>query len=518
MEARKWWTLGAVLIGVFMLLLDITVVNVALPVIRNDLNASFSDLQWVVDAYALTLAALLLVSGSFADLIGRRRVFIIGLVLFSAASFACGLAQSPLWLILSRAVQGIGGAMLFATSLALIAQAFTGRDRATAFGIWGATIGAAVAIGPLVGGALTDSLGWQWIFFVNVPIGVAAVFITLAQVDESKDPHPAGIDWAGALTFTAGLFMLVLALIRGNEEGWGSTLIVALFTGTIVALAAFVFVELRSDHPMFELRLFRNRTFGGASLVAFALSASMFSLFLYITLYIESVLGYKPLDAGLRFLPLTVISFFVAPLSGRLSSKGVPVRVFLSGGLVLVGIGLLLMHGVKADSNWTTLLAGFCVAGAGVGAVNPALATAAVGVVDPRRSGMASGINNTFRQVGIATGIAALGAIFQSHITSKVSAGLAGTPGASHASDIAHATAAGALNDVLKAVPAQARGTVGHLARSAFASGLNTLFMVSAILAFVGAVLAAVLVREKDFVTQHRAAPQEAPQEAPAPA
>src|SRR3954470_14192405 len=491
-DSRRWWTLGAVLIGVFMLLLDITVVNVALPAIQKDLGASFTDLQWVIDAYALTLAALLLVSGSFADLIGRRKVFVLGLVLFSAASAACGLAQSPLWLIVSRGVQGIGGAMLFATSLALIAGAFRGADRGTAFGIYGATIGAAVAVGPLVGGALTDSLGWQWIFFVNVPIGVAAVFITLAQVDESKDPHPSGIDWAGAVTFTAGLFMLVLALIRGNEEGWGSTLIVALFAGTVVALAAFVAVELRNDHPMFELRLFRNRTFGGASIVAFALSAAMFSLFLYITLYIESVLGFKPLDAGLRFLPLTVISFFVAPLTGRLSSKGIPVRVFLSGGLVLVGIGLLLMHGVKANSDWTTLLAGFCVAGAGVGAVNPALATTAVGVVDPRRSGMASGINNTFRQVGIATGIAALGAIFQSHITDKVSAGLAGTPGASHAADIAHAAAAGALNEVVAAVPPQARETVGTVARDAFASGLNTLFVIAAIIAFVGAAFAAV--------------------------
>jgi EmrB/QacA subfamily drug resistance transporter len=289
-ETRKWWTLGAVLIGVFMLLLDITIVNVALPVIRQDLDASFDDLQWVIDAYALTLAALLLVSGSFADLIGRRRVFIIGLVLFSAASFACGLAQTPLWLIISRGVQGIGGAMLFATSLALIAGAFQGRDRGTAFGIWGATIGAAVAIGPLVGGALTDGIGWEWIFFVNVPIGIAAVFITLAKVDESKDPTPAGIDWAGAIAFTAALFMLVLGLIRGNDEGWGSTLIVALFVGAVVALAAFIVIETRREHPMFELRLFRNPTFGGASLVAFVLSASMFSLFLYITLYIESVM------------------------------------------------------------------------------------------------------------------------------------------------------------------------------------------------------------------------------------
>src|SRR4051812_16082590 len=250
-ESRKWWTLGAVAIGVFMLLLDITVVNVALPAIQTDLNASFSDLQWVIDAYALTLAALLLVSGSFADLIGRRKVFVLGLVLFSAASAACGLAQSPLWLIIARAVQGIGGAMLFATSLALIAQAFRGPDRATAFGIYGATIGAAVAIGPLVGGALTDSLGWEWIFFVNVPIGVAAVFASFAKIDESSDPHPSGIDWAGAITFSAALFMLVFALIRGNEEGWGSTMIVGLFVGAVAALVLFILVERRSDHPMF---------------------------------------------------------------------------------------------------------------------------------------------------------------------------------------------------------------------------------------------------------------------------
>ena len=503
--ARKWWTLGAVLIGVFMLLLDITVVNVALPVIRADLGASFDDLQWVIDAYALTLAALLLVSGSFADLIGRRRVFIIGLILFSAASFACGLAQSPLWLIVSRAVQGIGGAMLFATSLALIAQAFQGRDRGTAFGIWGATIGAAVAIGPLVGGALTDSLGWEWIFFVNVPIGIGAVFVTLAKVDESKDPHPAGIDWGGAVTFTAGLFMLVLALIRGNDEGWGSMPIVALFAGTVIALTLFVAIEMRSAHPMFDLRLFRNPSFGGASIVAFALSAAMFSLFLYITLYVESVIGFKPLDAGLRFLPLTLVSFFVAPVTGRLSSKGVPVRLFLSGGLVLVGIGLLLMHGVEADSKWTTLLAGFCVAGAGVGMINPALATTAVGVVEPRRSGMASGINNTFRQVGIATGIAALGAVFQTRITDHVSAGLAGTPGAAHAREIAHGVSSGALQEIVRAVPPQARDTVSHVARDAFVSGLNTLFLISAVVAFVGAVLGAVLVRERDFAPTERA-------------
>src|SRR4051794_19156107 len=272
---RKSWTLLAVCLATFMLLLDITIVNVALPDISDELDASFSDVQWVIDAYALTLAGLLLTAGSLADLLGRRLVFSVGLVCFTVASLLCAVAPSATALILARGAQGIGGAAMFATSLALLAQEFHGPERGTAFGLWGATTGAAVAVGPLVGGALTDSLGWEWIFFVNVPIGIAAGFITLAKVDESQDPHPAGIDWGGAVTFTAALFMLVLGLIRGNDEGWGSTLIVALFAGSIIALAAFAAIELRRDNPMFELRLFRNRSFLGASIVAFVLSAAM---------------------------------------------------------------------------------------------------------------------------------------------------------------------------------------------------------------------------------------------------
>src|SRR3954454_11268685 len=501
--ARKWWTLGAVLIGVFMLLLDITVVNVALPVIREDLGASFSDLQWVVDAYALTLAALLLVSGSFADLVGRRRVFILGLILFSAASFACGLAQSPLWLILSRAVQGIGGAMLFATSLALLANAFSGRDRATAFGIWGATIGGAAAIGPLVGGALTDSRRWEGILYVNVPIGIAAAFVTVAKVDESKDPNPAGVDWLGAILFSGSLFMLVFALIRGNEEGWSSTQIVSLLVGAVVAMIAFVAVEMRAGNPMLDLTLFRKRAFVGASIVAFALSAAMFSMFLYIVLYIQNVLGYTPFEAGVRFLPLSLTSFFVAPVAGRLAAR-FPARALLGGGLVVVGIGLLLMNGISDGSDWTTLLAGFIVAGAGVGIVNPNLAQAAIGVVDPRKSGMASGINTTFRQVGIATGIAALGAIFQSRVQDKVVSALASTPVADRASDIAHGVAAGGGQQALGSVPAQSRGLVEAAAKHAFISGLNELFVIGAVVAFAGALFAFILVRQSDFVGHAR--------------
>src|SRR4051812_4461993 len=243
-DPNRWWTLSVVCVAIFMLLLDVTIVNVALPSIQTSLEASFSDLQWVVDAYALTLAALLLTAGSVADLVGRRRVFAIGLVEFSIASLASGLASTPLMLNLARGAQGIGAAMMFATSLALLAQAFSGRERGTAFGIWGATTGAAVAVGPLAGGALTDWLGWEWIFFINVPIGAVATYVTLTRVSESSDPSHGGVDWAGLLTFSGGLFLLVFGLIRGNPEGWDSPLILGCLIGALVLLLAFVFVEL----------------------------------------------------------------------------------------------------------------------------------------------------------------------------------------------------------------------------------------------------------------------------------
>src|SRR3954464_14455364 len=283
-DEARWWTLGAVCVATFMLLIDITIVNVALPAIADDLGSSFTDLQWVVDAYALSLAALLLTAGSLSDLFGRRRIFVIGLGLFTLSSLLCGLATTPTFLTFSRAAQGVGGAAMFATSLALLAQAFHGRERGTAFGIWGATIGAAVAIGPLVGGFLTEHVSWQSIFLINLPIGVAAIVMTLAKVGESSDPEHGGVDWAGLVTFSGGLFMLVFALVRGNAEGWTSSLIVGLLIGAAVLLTTFVVVEMRSEKPMLDLSLFRRAAFAGAAIVAFCLSAGMFALFLYLTL------------------------------------------------------------------------------------------------------------------------------------------------------------------------------------------------------------------------------------------
>ncbi|MFL5909871.1 MAG: MFS transporter [Gaiellaceae bacterium] len=459
---RKWRTLVIVCVGIFMLLLDITVVNVALPKIQRDLHSSFTDLQWVVDAYSLMLASIVLNAGSLGDLLGRKRVFLTGIVLFTVASALCGAATSPLFLNLARGAQGIGGAIMFAVSLALLTQEFHGRERGTAFGIWGATIGAAVAIGPLVGGALTEWAGWRWIFFVNLPIGAACLVAGARMLRESRDEEHGGLDIPGQVILSAGLFAFVLGLLRGNDWGWSSGRVVGLLVGAAVALVIFGVVELRQERPMFDIRLFRVPAFAGAQIVAFTISSAMFAQFLYLTLYLQNVLGYSPLQAGLRFLPLSMISFFAAPLSGRLSGR-IPIRILLGSGMTLVAIALYLMHGVSVSSGWTTLLAGFLVGGIGIGMVNPPLATTAVSVVPVQRAGMAAGVNNTFRQVGIATGIAGLGAIFQTYYR----------PGGT---------------------PAQ------------FVHGLNDILLVATFVALAGAVLAFALVRGEDFVASGQAA------------
>jgi EmrB/QacA subfamily drug resistance transporter len=501
---RKWWTLVLISTATFMLLLDITVVNVALPDIQRELGASLSSLQWVVDAYSLTLAAFLLTAGSLGDRLGRRRVFTIGFAIFTFSSFLCGIAGDPTLLNLARGLQGVGGAGMFATSLALIGQEFHGKDRATAFGVWGATIGGAVAIGPLVGGLITEHLGWEWIFFVNIPIGLVAIFFTERKIANVVSPDAEPIDVPGVATFSVALFLLIFGLIRGNPEGWGSPSIVACLVGAAALLAAFIVIESRSDHPMLDLTLFRKPAFNGVSAVAFGLSAGMFAMFLYLTIYMQGVLDFSPLEAGLRFLPLTVLSFVASPIAGALSNR-IPIRVLLGVGLTLVGVGLFLMHGISADSSVSELLPGFLLAGIGIGTANPGIGQAAIAVVPVEKAGMGSGINTTFRQVGIATGVASLGAVFQSRVDSKLSTLL---PHAPHG--LGEIVSSGGSRAIAGIAPTGRRVEFVHAAKVAFVSGFNEILLISAILSFVVAALGFFLVRSRDFVQQTDGAAAEA--------
>ncbi len=491
---RKWWTLIAVCVATFMLLLDIMIVNVALPSIQRDLGASLSSLQWVVDAYALTLASFLLVFGSLGDRLGRRRIFSAGFAVFTVASLCCGLSNDPTVLNFFRALQGVGGAAMFATSLALIAQEFEGRERGQAIGIWGATVGGAVAVAPLIGGALTDAFGWEWIFFVNVPIGVVAIVLTETRVANVAASDPQPLDWAGLVAFSLALFGLIFGLIRGNAEGWSSAQILASLTAAAVLIGVFVVIQFRRRNAMLDMSLFRVPAFGGVSIVAWALSAGCFAMFLYITLYIQDVLGFTPLQAGLRFLPVTLLGFFVAPISGNLLHK-VPARFLLGGGLVVVGIGLLLMHGIAVGDSWTGLLPGFLVIGVGIGMANPAIASTALGVVPPARAGMASGINSTFRQVGIATGVAALGAVFQSRISSELATHLPQAP-----SQFADAVSSGAIHQGVAAAPPQFRNQALAAADHAFVTAFNEILLIGGAVAIVGGLLGLLLTRQRDFL------------------
>jgi EmrB/QacA subfamily drug resistance transporter len=498
-RGNKWWTLVAVCLGTFMLLLDITIVNVALPDIQHALHSSFSDLQWIVDAYALTLAAFLLTAGSLADMYGRRLLYLVGLIIFTGASVLCGFAVTTLMLEISRAVQGVGGAIMFAVSLALLADAFRGKDRGVAFGVWGAVTGLAVAIGPLLGGILTSEISWRWIFFVNAPIGVVAFILTAMRVAESRQPHATKPDWVGFLLFTAALACLVYALIESSRRSFTDDLVLGCFAASAVLLCAFILVEWRISRPMFDLGLFRLPTFSGGLVAAFGLSASIFAMLLYLVLYLQDILGYSALATGVR---LTVISGGIlvsATVAGRLSSI-VPVRLLIGPGLIAIGVALLLMRGLAANSSWTHLIPGMIVGGLAVGLVNPPLASTAVGVVPPQRAGMASGINSTFRQVGIATGIALLGSLFASEVARQVRLGVAAVPGLSgHGAQIVGAVQSGQIGQLIARLPAGARPAVAEITRAAFTAGLNHILLVAAVIALVAGVISLAAIRTKDF-------------------
>ncbi|AYA26695.1 MFS transporter [Rhodococcus rhodochrous] len=405
--ATKRITLLVVCVTTAMLMLDIAVVNTALPSIAVDLDAGVSSLQWVIDAYTLALATAVLGAGSWADRRGRRRAFVVGLVWFTGASLLCALAPTIWFLDLARAVQGIGGAVLFACSLALLADVFDrGPARASAPAAYGATIGGAFAVGPLVGGLLTELLDWRAIFFVNVPIGLVTLLLTLRWVPESRDPRPRAADVPGQLLAAAGL-AFVFAVLRGHEIGWSDAQPVIAFVLAVGALVAFVAHEMRTADPMLPPHLLANRAFAGAQVAAFAISASLFAVFVYTTLYLQNVL-LSPVQAGLVYLPATVAMFVVAGATAKLD-RVVPTRVSLSCSLALVAVGLLMMTVAEADSSKYVLLPGLVVACAAAGVFNPVMSGIVLGESTAAHSGLAAGINDAFRQTGIAVGVAVLG-------------------------------------------------------------------------------------------------------------
>ncbi|HWO78970.1 MFS transporter [Gaiella sp.] len=416
-ERRRWWTLGAVSLGLFMIMLDNTVVNVALPSIQQSLGLSLSELEWVVAGYALTFAALMLTGGKLADLLGRRRVFVAGLVVFTLASLACGLAGSAEVLIGARVVQGIGAAMMNPATLSIITATFPPRQRGTAIGIWAGVSALALAIGPLVGGLLSEHVDWSWIFFVNVPVGIVAIAAAYAFIDESRDTsRDQRPDVPGLVTSGVGLFALTYALIEANSHGWGSTRILGAFALAAVSLAAFVLLELRQRRPMLDLTLFRNATFSGANVAMLLVALAMFGVFFYVSLYVQQILGYSPVEAGASFLPATILIAVLAPFVGRVVDR-VGSRWLTSSGMVLLALSLVLFARLGTGSSYWEILPGLVVMGVGMALTMTPTTAAAMGSVPRDQAGVGSAVLNSMRQVGGSLGIAITGAIV-AHVTS----------------------------------------------------------------------------------------------------
>jgi EmrB/QacA subfamily drug resistance transporter len=488
---RKWLPLFTVCLGTFMLLIDVTIVNVALPDMAGDLKTSFGSLQWVVDAYALALAALVLGTGSIADRVGHRYTYVGGLALFAAASFVCGISPNSASLITARAVQGVGAAAMFATTFALLNSNYQGRDRGTAYGMWGAVSGASAAIGPIVGGVLTEGISWRWIFFVNLPVSVLAIVLCVTSLEDTHEPVRSRIDLAGMATFTAAAGTLTYGLIKANEDGWATPGSWGCLIASAVLFVAFVLVERAQAEPMLDLALMRNRRFAGVLVAGLVLTLTAFSAFTYTSIWLQSVLGLSPIEAGLTGLPLSVAAFIVSAAIGRFlhGSRSGPI---IGGGMLLIGagdvLGAIFVHG---DASWPALIPGFVVMGVGVGLATPTLGSTAMAAVPIQRGGMAAGAVNTARQLGFALGIAALGSVFATRAATVLR-----SDGVPQAGRVAKALAGGQAKFVLQAAPQRFHDALDSALHTSAVSGLQWAFAVSGVAGLLFGALCWVLIRE----------------------
>ncbi len=484
---RRWWTLGAMCFALFMIMLDNTVVNVALPSIQRDLGVSTANLEWTVNAYTLTFAVLLVTGGRLGDIFGRRRWFLIGVAVFGASSLFIAFSQTASWLVIGRAAQGVGAAFMMPATLSIITNAFPPNERGKAIGTWAGVSALALAIGPVVGGFLVEHVSWQSIFLINVPIAVVAVVVTLWATHESRDETAErSVDVAGVAALTIGLGSLVLGLVEGNAWGWTSPGIVALFVAAIGGLAGFVVIERRVRAPMLDFDYFRSRSFLGANIVAFIVSFAMLAMFFFIALYMQNVRGYSPLEAGVRFLPSTVVIIFMGPIAGRLADKVGP-RPLMSLGLAVVSVSLFLQSFLAADTNYAYLAVGFALMGMGMGLVMSPMSTAAMNSVDQTKAGAASGVLSMSRMVGGTFGVAVMGALIS-------------TLGRSRLQDLLPAAGGEQIDklvDALASGGAGIPGGAGAAVQTAFLDAVNTSLKIASVLALIGAVVAWLLIEGK---------------------
>lgn len=497
-DNARWWTLAAMCFALFMIMLDNTVINVALPSIQSDLGASISALEWTINGYTLSFAVFLATGGRLGDILGRRRMFLAGVIIFAASSATAGLAPNATALVISRVTQGVGAALMMPATLSIITNAFPAHERGKAIGTWAGVSALALAIGPLLGGFLTEHVSWRAIFYLNIPVAAAAVVATLFAVRESRDETVGReIDWAGTAVLTAGLTAFVLALVEGNAWGWGSVPIIALLASSALLLLAFFVIEGRVRAPIIQFEFLRNRDFFGASLVAFIISFAMLGMFFFMALYIQNILGYSPLEAGVRFLPTTLVIMFLAPIAGRLTDRIGP-RPLISGGLAIVAISLFMQAQLDVASDYGDLLVPFILMGVGIALTMSPMSTAAMNAVAEAKAGLASGLLSMSRMVGGTFGIAVLGAIFQAHSRSDLNSALTpvGVP-EGQIDSIAEQLGSGGLDATLSALPAAQAQQAADAAREAFVNSLAGAIEISAFVAAAGAILALVLISVK---------------------